>query len=444
MTGKNGMDRRGFIKTSAFGLAGVGTALKGGSSQAASESSGESPRIKSYGALGRTGFKVSDIGIGTSQTFPVPVMAAAMDAGVNYIDTGEGYGRGAAEKSIGEAIKGRDRKSLFITTKIRMDGIAGKDQVVEKVRQALERLQTGYVDCLMPSGLSTAAALKNEYFHQAMDQLKKEGLVRFAGVANHGGRGLGQGETMEQVILAAIDDGRFDLVLFVHNFLQREAGEKILEAAAAKNVATTIMKSNPLGRYFDMKQRAEQMKKDGQPLDERMARSLAEMEETAKKAESFLQKNGLKTPAEIKAAALKFVLTDSRVHTLNLAFNTFDDVRDSLALSGTALRPAEKSLLAAYESECGRLYCRHACGICEAGCPHAVPVNTIMRYSHYFETQGSEKFAMEKYAGLCTAKADLCRDCPGFCESSCPYGVPVRGLLSLAHSQLTLDERPFV
>ncbi len=439
MIRKQGMDRRGFIKASAFGLAGVGTALKAGPSQAAGESAGETPKIKSYRTLGRTGFKVSDIGIGTSQTFPPAVMAAAMDAGVNYIDTGEGYGRGAAEKSIAEAIKGRDRKSLFITTKIRMDGIAGKAQVVEKARQALERLQTDYIDCLMPSGPPTVAALKNEDFHQAMDQLKKEGLVRFAGVANHGGRG--PGDTMEQFILAAIDDGRFDLVLFVYNFLQKEAGEKILEAAAAKNVATTIMKSNPLGRYFDLKQRAEQLKKEGQPLDERMTKSLAEMEETAKKAESFLQKNGLKTPAEIKAAALKFVLADPRVHTLNLAFNTFDDVRDILALSGTTLRPADKGLLAAYESECGRLYCRHACGICESSCPYSVPVNTIMRYNHYFETQGSEKFALEKYAGLRTAKADLCRDCSGLCEPSCPYGVPVRGLLNLAHARLTLDER---
>ena len=343
MTGKKGLDRRGFIKASAFGLAGVGTALKSGPSRAGASGAGEEPKIRSYRTLGRTGFKVSDIGIGTSQTFPAPVMAAALDAGVNYIDTGEGYGRGAAERSIAEAIKGRDRKSLFITTKIRMDGIAGKDQVAEKVRQALERLQTDYIDCLMPSGLSTAAALKNEPFHQAMDQLKKDGLVRFAGVANHGSRGPGQGETMDQVLLGAIDDGRYDLVLLIYNFLQKEAGEKILEAAAAKNVATTIMKSNPLSRYFSLKERAEQMKKDGQPLDERMTRSLTEMEETAKNAASFLQKNGLKTPDEIKAAALKFVLGDPRVHTLNLAFNTFDDVRDSLALSGTALRPAERA-----------------------------------------------------------------------------------------------------
>ena len=444
MTGKKGMDRRGFLKTSALGLAGVGTALKSGPLRTAGAGTAETPKIKSYRTLGRTGFKVSDIGIGTSQTFPAPVMAAALDAGVNYIDTGEGYGRGAAERSIAEVLKGRDRKTLFITTKIRMDGISGKDQVAEKVRQALERLQTDYIDCLMPSGLPTGAALKSEPFHQAMDQLKKDGLVRFAGVANHGSRGPGQGETMEQVLLAAIDDGRFDLVLLIYNFLQKDAGEKILEAAAAKNVATTIMKSNPLGRYFSLKERAEQMKKDGQPLDERMTRSLAEMEETAKSAAAFLLKNGLTTPAGIKAAALKFVLGDARVHTLNLAFNTFDDVRDSLALSGTTIQPSEKALLAAYESDCGRLYCRHACGLCEASCPRAVPVNTIMRYNHYFEAQGSEKFAMEKYAGLGTAKADLCRDCDGFCESSCPYGVPVRGLLNLAHAQLTLCDRPFV
>jgi ferredoxin len=61
-----------------------------------------------------------------------------------------------------------------------------------------------------------------------------------------------------------------------------------------------------------------------------------------------------------------------------------------------------------------------------------------MRYNHYFEAQGSEKFAMEKYAALDTAKADACRTCEGLCERACPYGVPVRVLLNLAHTQLTL------
>jgi len=433
-----GLDRRSFIKASALGLAGVTTGLSAKPSFAAQGSETEFPKIKEYRTLGRTGFKVSDIGIGTARTYPIPVMSAILDAGVNYFDTSEGYGRGAAEKNIGEAIKGRDRKSLFITTKIRMRDVSSKEQVVEKVQQCLQRLQTDYVDCLMFSSPSTVESLKDENFHQGMDQLKKEGKVRFLGVATHGSRSQSQEGSMETVLLGAVDDGRFDVLLLIYNFLQKDASEKILEAAAKKNIAATIMKSDPLGRYFQMKERVEQMKKEGQTIDERMQRNIARMEETAKQAESFIQKNNLKNPSEIKAAALKFVLANPKVNTLNLAFNNFDDVQNFLKLSGSGLGKAEKNMLAAFEEECSQLYCRHACGLCESSCPHNVPVNTIMRYNHYFDAHGSEKFAMEKYAKLETPKADSCRNCTGLCERSCPYGVPIQGLLNIAHAQLTL------
>jgi len=437
MKKQKGMDRRNFIRASALGLAGIGATLAA-PARAGQAVPSISAKIKSHRTLGRTGFKASDIGLGTSQTFPTEVIKAALDAGVNYIDTAEGYGRGAAERSIGEAIKGRDRKSLFITTKIRMDGLAGTAAVEEQLRQSLERLQTDYVDCLMLPGPPTAASVKNELFHQAVEELKKQGKVRFAGAASHGSRMPGQGEPMENVLLAAVEDGRFDVLLLVYNFLQKEPGEKVLEAAAKKNLGLTIMKSNPLGRYYDLKNRIEQLKKDGQPIDERMQKSMEQMEETAKQAQAFIHKNGLKTPAEIKAAALKFVLADPRVHTLNLAFNSFEDVQNFLALSGQELSGQDRRLLASYERNCGSLYCRHACGVCESECPSGVPVNTILRYNHYFEAQGSEKYAMGKYAVLEMTKADACRTCAGRCERACPYGVPVRTLLCLAHTQLTL------
>ncbi len=442
MKNRKGMDRRDFIKASAAGLAGVGTTLAAGPAAAAGGAAGRpatpvAAKIRDYRPLGRTGFKASDIGIGTSQTFPTEVLKAALDAGVNYFDTSEGYGRGQAEQSIGEAIKGRDRESLFITTKLRLDGLADAAAVAAKLDQSLARLQTGYVDCLMMNPLS-AASVKDEVFHQAITELKKQGKVRFAGAGTHGGRQPGRGEPMEDILLAAVEDGRFDVLLVVYNFLQREPGEKVLEAAAKKGLGVTIMKSNPLGRYYDTMSRVEQMKKDGQPIDERLQKSMEQMAETAKQAESFIRKNGLKTPAEVKAAALKFVLADPRVHTLNLAFNTFGDVQSFLALSGAGLNGTEQGLLASYERDCGSLYCRHACGLCEADCPSGVPVNTIMRFNHYFEVQGSERFAMAEYAALETARADACRTCQGYCEKACPYGVPVRTLLCLAHSQLTL------
>lgn len=436
------LGRRGFLKAATLGLAGVGTILSAKPSPAGQAERTASAGIKSYRVLGRTGFMVSDIGIGTSQTFPPAVMSAALDAGVNYIDTAEGYGRGAAERSIGEAIRGRDRKSLFITTKIRMTDVSSVEQVTEKVRQCLERLQTDTIDCLMIQGISTVDELKNDVFHRGTDLLKKEGRVRFLGAANHGSRVQGQGEPMEKVLLGAVEDGRFDVLLLVYNFLQKEAGEQILEAASKKNVAATIMKSNPLGRYFEMKDRVERLISEGQEVDERTRQSLAQLEETAKRAESFLQKNNLKNPGEIKAAALKFVLHNPLVHTLNLAFNSFEDVENSLKVSGSGLLPTERSLLSSYAQECGRLYCRQACGLCEPHCPSGVLVNTIMRYSRYFDAPGGEKFAMEKYAGLKAPRADACRDCPGWCEQACPYQVPVRGLLKLADAQLTLKVLP--
>jgi predicted aldo/keto reductase-like oxidoreductase len=109
-----------------------------------------------------------------------------------------------------------------------------------------------------------------------------------------------------------------------------------------------------------------------------------------------------------------------------------------LSLSGSKLSAWDKEKLAAYKEGCGELYCRHACGVCEPHCPHGVPVNTIMRYNHYFMAQGREKEAMVKYARIPGARADVCSQCSGYCEAACPYNVPIQGMLLLAHNQLSL------
>lgn len=126
------------------------------------------------------------------------------------------------------------------------------------------------------------------------------------------------------------------------------------------------------------------------------------------------------------------------MHTVCVTVLNFEEMRNFLRLSGSRLEPRDKALLSAYKKECGSLYCRHACGLCEPSCPYGVPVNTIMRYDHYFVSQGRQKHAMAKYAALESEKADQCENCEGYCESACPYNVPVRALLSTAHQTLTL------
>ena len=61
-----------------------------------------------------------------------------------------------------------------------------------------------------------------------------------------------------------------------------------------------------------------------------------------------------------------------------------------------------------------------------------------MRFNHYYISQRREKYAMQEYASLNRPKADLCRDCEGYCQSQCPYGVSIYALLNFAHSCLTM------
>jgi predicted aldo/keto reductase-like oxidoreductase len=116
----------------------------------------------------------------------------------------------------------------------------------------------------------------------------------------------------------------------------------------------------------------------------------------------------------------------------------FEEVENYVSLSGSRLSARDSISLGNYERGMGSLYCRHACGICEPHCPHDVPINTIMRYSHYFAAQGREKYAMEKYGKLTAPKPVNCGECAGYCEQACPYDVPVQTLLLLAHNRLSL------
>jgi len=182
----------------------------------------------------------------------------------------------------------------------------------------------------------------------------------------------------------------------------------------------------------------EKLKVEGREPGDRLKNYLERMKPTAEQSEAYMKKHNLHNYSELRDAALKFILENKNADVLNLAFHSFDDVERMLRLSGHDLAAAEKQKLNMYAEGAGAFYCRHACGICETSCPEKVPVNTIMRYNHYFENGGSEKYAMEKYAALDREKPDVCSQCDGSCETACPYDLPVKGLLQIAHMNLSL------
>jgi predicted aldo/keto reductase-like oxidoreductase len=437
------MSRRGFIHSSLSVAAGLGIAGKnklfGGTGQ---EAQTEKSKIKEYRTLGRTGFKASDIGFGAGNLTDKALLETALDVGINYIDSAETYGHGNTERIIGQALKNRDRKTLFITSKLNFSlGKSTKEGLKERVRRCLERLQTNYVDCLMIHLASSIEQVKHEDYHGAMQELKAEGKVRFTGLSNHGIEHQYAGITknlMDQVVLAAAEDGRFDVVLFAYNFIQREKGERILKACQEKNMGTTLMKTDPIRSYNDIVGMYDRMREMGR-VTKAAEKIISDFRSRADKTREFAKKYRLTGDEAVRGAAIKFCLSNPGVHSVCPSINTYEALEFYVSLSGERLGPIEEGMLADYKSFSGNLYCRHACGECEPHCPHEVPVNTIMRYQHYFMSQGREKHAMEKYAALQRTNAVVCSDCEGHCEAACPFGVSVQGLLMAAHQTLSLD-----
>jgi predicted aldo/keto reductase-like oxidoreductase len=435
---KKKIERRFFIKGASLGILGAGLNLRASDKEKKEtvlpDAQPKKSGIKEYRTLGRTNFKVSDISSGFCNN--EAVLNQLFDAGVNYVDSAESYGN---ETVVGNVLKQRERKKFFITTKLELKQDVTKQQVLERSLKCLERLQTEYIDCMMIHSPENIKTIKSEAFHEAMKQLKSEGKIRFVGISNHGGSfGTTPKESMEQVLTAAALDGRFDVMLLAYNFLQDDNGTKVIQICREKNIGTTLMKVNPVGSYYSLKARLEEMKTQGKPISEQYQAILKTLADKTARAEKFIKEYQLQNPNEIRDASIKYCLNNPGVNAVCCSFRNFDDIDKYLPLSGQRLTEPEKKKLSNYKESCGFLYCRHACNICETECPQHVPVNTIMRYYHYYDANGREKYAMNRYAALKAPNALNCQNCQGYCEPKCPYGVSIHGLLALAHQRLSL------
>lgn len=437
-----GINRRDFLTKSSLGLIGAGAGIINQRYLNEDYSFNKVPtqsRIKEYRVLGRTGFKVSDIGCGTD-SLNEDVLKAILNEGVNFIDTAEFYVNGNNEIMVGKAMKGFDRSSIFLNTKVIISDIDTKESIITRVGKCLERLATDYLDGLMLFNPVSTKAVKNKAFLQAFKQLKNEGKVKFCGISAHGSSWDESKENMEQIIGTAIDEGTFDFVLFVYNYLQKEMGENILKECAKKNIGTALMKTDPFGgSYLQVLDLVKIYNNENKPIPEDLRKIYDKIIDKQKTAESYLHENQLLDNNARRLAAISFVLNNPSVHSVLISFKNYNDVNDYINLSGSRLTSSNISIINSLKENFGYLYCRHACGICESSCPHKVPINTIMRYNQYFMAQSREKYAIEKYYELSGPKSDICMNCEGFCELACPYGVSIHALLAIAHNNLSLN-----
>jgi aryl-alcohol dehydrogenase-like predicted oxidoreductase len=328
MSKKTHIGRRRFLKASVFGLFSAGIATKDGWARTKDKSQ---LKIKAFRTLGRTGFKVSDLAIGSVQD--EGLLGTMLDAGLNYIDTAESYLR--HHGIVAKAIKGRDRKSIFISTKMEVKKDPSKEDFLKRARKALEELDTEYIDCMMMHYPEKLETLKTEGFHAAMQQLKSEGRLRYVGASHHGSFWFRAPEVpMDKVLLAAADDGRFDVFLMAYNFLQMDQAERVLKVCKEKKIGTALMKSTPVQKYFVLKSRIEQLEKE--------KKKIHPLYKEGDMAEQFIKKYDLKSPEEIREAAILFVLDNPNVNTVCCSLKTYDELDLILPLSGSKLSDWKK------------------------------------------------------------------------------------------------------
>jgi aryl-alcohol dehydrogenase-like predicted oxidoreductase len=154
-------------------------------------------------ALGNTGPEISAVGLGcmgmsgmygpADREESIATIQAALDAGINLLDTGDFYGMGHNEMLIGEALKGRSRDSVVISVKFgSMRGPDGRPLAYDGRPEAtknfcaysLRRLGTDYIDVYRPARLDREVPIEETV--GAIAEMVEAGHVRHIGLSEVG------------------------------------------------------------------------------------------------------------------------------------------------------------------------------------------------------------------------------------------------------------------
>ena len=145
--------------------------------------------------LGRTGLKVSVIGLGTNNfgsrmdaDESIKIVHHALDNGINFIDTSNSYGGMLSEEYIGRALKDR-RSEAVIATKVGSRLVEGVNRnglnrahIMREIDESLRRLRTDHVDLYQTHWTDVDTPLEETL--RALDDLVRSGKVRYIGCSN--------------------------------------------------------------------------------------------------------------------------------------------------------------------------------------------------------------------------------------------------------------------
>jgi aryl-alcohol dehydrogenase-like predicted oxidoreductase len=203
-----------------------------------------------YTTLGRTGLKVSVAGLGCGggsklglaaghdNTHAAGIVRRALDLGVNLIDTASYYG---TEAAVGEALRGRARDSLVISTKHKISTRDGAIIPVADILAGLDRslrtLGTDHVDvfCMHTVQPHEYDRVMSEIVPPLLRE-KEKGKFRFLGITEFAGR-----DPRHESLVRALDDDCWDVMMVAFHMLNQNARRLVFPGTQARGIGTLLM-----------------------------------------------------------------------------------------------------------------------------------------------------------------------------------------------------------
>ncbi len=193
---------------------------------------------KTIGAQGKgnDGLTVSAVGIGcnafggrTGEAETAAIIEGAIDAGINFIDTANTYGKGLSEEFIGRAL-GRRRQDVILATKFGMYEGASAKAIAKSIDQSLTRLGTDYVDLYQLHTPDSDTPMEETL--TALAGLVRAGKVRHIGCSNFSGQQLEDALAMS----ADMNVAAFVTAQNPYNLLQRDIEADLVPVCRARGI----------------------------------------------------------------------------------------------------------------------------------------------------------------------------------------------------------------
>jgi aryl-alcohol dehydrogenase-like predicted oxidoreductase len=302
--------------------------------------------------LGDSGLEVSELCLGammfgerTDVATAHRIVASALDAGVNFIDTADAYGNGASESIVGTAIAAQRRRWILATkvgnvlTKAPDDGGLSRRWVLQACDDSLKRLGTDYIDIYYLHKDDSETPIAETI--AAMGDLIRVGKIRYFGISNY------RGWRIAEVVSTCVELGVAPPVVCqpYYNAMNRMPEVEILPACDYYGIG--VVPYSPLARGILTGKYAVG---GAPPADSRVARNDQRMMETEFREESIAMAQTIKAHAAKKGKtptqfALAWVLRNAIVSSVIAGPRTFEQWTDYLAAVGAELDDEDEALI---------------------------------------------------------------------------------------------------